>query len=360
MGLGLLAVLCSVALAAGGTAGDPLISLSYLNNTYLPSLLSQVDNQIKNAYTDSNQSAVDSLEKVNTALKAQVNDSDSGWSYSENYNCDQYQQSDVIEISSGSQLLFLAGSAALSSDSDSVIDVSAGTELSAGAVLQANHRYLAGEGGNASVTVVSDAAFLGEMGQYKVSESSKKVTPFTDLVSSSWYYDAANYVYQNGLFNGVSANQFAPADLVTRSMVATVLYRQAGKPSASDVSASFSDVTAGTWYETPVKWASSCGVIKGVGENIFAPNSNVTREQIVVMLYRYLSDYMEKDVAAEGDLTKFTDQEKVSSWAKDGVSWAVGAGILTGRDDGTLNPGGSASRAEVAAIMQRFNTLLTK
>ena len=131
-------------------------------------------------------------------------------------------------------------------------------------------------------------------------------------------------------------------------MLATVLYRMAGEPAVTG-SASFTDVAAGQWYTDGITWASQQGVVQGVGDSKFDPNGAITREQLAVMLYRYADG---ETVSA--DMSRFQDRTSISDWALEAMNWAVAQGILSGSDQGLLNPGSVASRAEVATMLMRF------
>ena len=178
--------------------------------------------------------------------------------------------------------------------------------------------------------------------------------PFTDISRSAWYYNAVRYVYDAGLMNGTSATTFAPTATLTRSMTAQVLYNLAGTPAAG--ASNFSDVASGAWYADAVAWASAQGVVTGYGNGTFGPNDPVTREQLAAMLYRYAQS-IGASTAAQTDLAGYPDRDSVSDWAYEAMSWAVGAGIITGTDAGALNPLGYASRAEVATILMRTANL---
>lgn len=146
---------------------------------------------------------------------------------------------------------------------------------------------------------------------------------------------------------------------MTRAMLVTVLHRAEGEPAAADIS-SFTDVPADAYYAQAVAWASQNEIVKGMDAETFAPDTPVSREQIAAILERY-ADFKGLATEEAGDLTSFIDATDVSEWATGNVTWAVGAGLLNGRDDGTLDPLGNATRAEVAAMLQRFleNVLTT-
>lgn len=176
--------------------------------------------------------------------------------------------------------------------------------------------------------------------------------PFTDVDETDWFYDEVVYVYANGLMDGVGGNRFAPDTSTNRAMLATILYRLAGEPDVSG-DLPFTDVETGTWYTDAVLWAAQNGIVNGVEEGIFAPMNTLTREQLVTMLYRY-AEAEGYDVSAAADLSGYPDAGKVLSYAQKAMSWAVAEGIVAGMDDGTLNPAGNATRAQIATILMRF------
>ena len=175
--------------------------------------------------------------------------------------------------------------------------------------------------------------------------------PFPDVDENDWFYDEVVYVYENGLMNGVENNQFAPNTATNRAMLATILYRLAGEPAVSG-DLPFTDVAAGTWYTDAVLWAAQNGIVNGLGENTFAPMNTLTREQLVTMLYRY-AEAEGYDVSAAADLSGYPDAGKVQPYAQEAMSWAVAEGIVEGMD-GNLNPAGHATRAQIATILMRF------
>lgn len=179
--------------------------------------------------------------------------------------------------------------------------------------------------------------------------------PFTDVPAGSWYYGAAAYAYNNGLFDGTSPTTFAPSAVMSRAMLVTVLWRLAGAPAPKGVN-TFSDVPGGTWYTDAVTWAAENGVVSGIGGGRFAPNSDVTREQTAVILFNYAHS-RGYDVGARADLSAFPDAGSVSGWAQDALSWANAAGLINGTVYGVrtiLDPQGSASRAQVAMILRSY------
>ncbi|MEG0597434.1 MAG: S-layer homology domain-containing protein [Oscillospiraceae bacterium] len=175
--------------------------------------------------------------------------------------------------------------------------------------------------------------------------------PFTDVQESDWYFDAVRNASLKGLFSGTTATTFSPNASMTRSMLVTVLWRFAGEPEAQ--SGGFTDVVAGTWYTKAVNWAAGQGVVSGVGNNRFDPDGTVTREQAAAILYRYAQKSGIEVPPASG-ATAQPDMTKVPAWAVDGVQWAVRSGMLTDRGAGGLILGEPATRAELAAMLEKL------
>ena len=175
--------------------------------------------------------------------------------------------------------------------------------------------------------------------------------PFLDVNEGDWFYDAVAYAYENGLMDGVGGNRFAPNSATTRAQLVTILYRMEGQPVVSG-DLPFTDVEAGTWYTNAVGWAAQNGIVNGVGDDTFAPGNDLTREQLVTILYRY-AESKGYDVSASADLAGYPDAGQIQSWAQEAMTWAVAEGIVEGMD-GNLNPAGHATRAQIATILMRF------
>lgn len=176
--------------------------------------------------------------------------------------------------------------------------------------------------------------------------------PFVDVDDSDWFYDAVYYAYTNGLMDGVSTTQFAPNSNLTRGMVVTILYRLEGEPRVTG-SSGFSDVASGAWYADPVTWAAANGIVNGVSDTEFAPNTDITREQLAAILFRY-AEYKGYDVSGRDSLTGYTDRSSISAYALDAMRWAVDEGLITGMTATTIVPQGTATRAQCATMLMRF------
>jgi len=176
--------------------------------------------------------------------------------------------------------------------------------------------------------------------------------PFLDVNEGDWFYDAVAYAYENGLMDGVGGNRFAPNSATTRAQLVTILYRMEGQPVVSG-DLPFTDVEAGTWYTNAVVWAAQNGIVNGVGDDTFAPGNDLTREQLVTILYRY-AESKGYDVSASADLAGYPDGEEIQAYAREAMAWAVAENIIQGMEDDTLKPAGNASRAQIATILMRF------
>lgn len=172
---------------------------------------------------------------------------------------------------------------------------------------------------------------------------------FTDVPANHWAQAAIQYVYDNGLMTGISDSEFAPEATTTRAMIVSMLARMENVTSAAD--AGFSDVAADDWYATAVNWAAANGIVNGISDDTFAPNDPITRDQLAAMLMNY-AQWKGQDTSARADLSGYSDAP--STWASEAVQWAVAEGLLAGVTDDELQPQGQATRAQVAAIMQRF------
>lgn len=172
-------------------------------------------------------------------------------------------------------------------------------------------------------------------------------SPFEDVGESDWYYGVVIQAYESGIVKGVSENRFGPGQTASRGQVITMLYRMAGEPAVAGETA-FTDLTQ-DYYRDAVCWATENGVVKGYSETSFGPERSISREELATILYR-----MAGSPAADYDLSRFGDGDRIQSYARDAMAWAADSGILNGYEDGTLRPQGQASRAEVCAMLTRY------
>jgi len=182
--------------------------------------------------------------------------------------------------------------------------------------------------------------------------SANWINPYEDVREPAWYCEAVQYATEEGLMNGTGDNRFSPDGTMTRAMFATVIHRLAGQPE-TDGKSPFTDVPDGQWYSKAIIWASANGIILGYGDNRFGLIDNVTREQIVAILYRYAAN-QGMDIGGQSVLDQYDDAGEISSWALPAMKWAVGCGVISGRSDNELAPLRSITRAEVAQVLYRF------
>lgn len=198
--------------------------------------------------------------------------------------------------------------------------------------------------GHAVIAAVMESALAGE-------PPVEAALPFTDVADGDWFYDAVAYVYDQGIMTGTSDTEFSPNLTTTRGMIVSILNRLEGGPTAE--AAGFTDVADGDWYADAVNWAASEGIVAGYEDQTFRPNDPITREQLAAMLMNYAA-WKGEDVSARADLSSYNDAASVSSWAAETVQRAVAEGLISGMPGNLLEPQGSATRAQVAAILERF------
>ena len=178
------------------------------------------------------------------------------------------------------------------------------------------------------------------------------VNPFTDISEKDWFYGDVMFVYENGLMLGTSKTLFSPHGTAMRGMMATILWRMEGSPVPKGKN-SFTDVEAGKWYADAITWTAENGIFAGYSKDKFGPDDPITREQLAAIFYRY-ADYKGYDLTVKGDLDKFKDADKITDYAKTAMQWAVGSGLVKGKSGNLLDPQGTATRAEIAAMLHRF------
>ncbi len=194
----------------------------------------------------------------------------------------------------------------------------------------------------------------------ELKQLAKVADVFDDVVRDKWYYEAVQYAVTNGLFNGVSDTLFKPSGPMNRAMLVSVLYRMEGSPAIGNAANPFTDVPAGKYYTDAVLWASENDIVNGTGEGVFSPTNNITREQMATILLRY-TEKKGYDVSVRADLSAYPDGGDTSAFAKDGLAWANAAELITGTKAGEqtlLDPKGSATRAQVATILMRYQNTI--
>ena len=194
----------------------------------------------------------------------------------------------------------------------------------------------------------------GTVAVYQLGSEDLTVLPFTDVNNGDWFLAAVQYVYENDRMAGTSSTTFQPEVNLTRAMAAQVLYNLEGQPAVTGDTTFTDAAAAGEWAVKAITWAEQTGVVAGIGDGLFDPTANVTREEFAQMMYNYAS-YKEYDLTLEGDLSQFEDASAISSWAETAMSWANGSGLINGHDDGTIDPQGTTTRAQAASILMNFD-----
>lgn len=203
------------------------------------------------------------------------------------------------------------------------------------------------------VTSVTLSANTTVYAKWTANETPAVETPsFDDVASSAWYADAVAYVTSKDIMSGTGAHTFTPNAKLTRGMIAQVLYNLEKQPAASG--SAFTDVAADAWYANAVNWAAANAIVSGYGNGKFGPNDNITREQMASILFRYAQFKGLNAVTLEENLTGFSDEAQISSYAVSALNWAVGKNLISGKGNGVLDPKGNATRAEAAQILMNY------
>lgn len=249
----------------------------------------------------------------------------------------------------------------IAADGKSVENVSGGItvsipaeEISSGSVL-----VIVDEDGTETVvkkSVVDEgnvSALLSGSATVKVVDNSKE---FTDVDPDAWYSEGVDFVSSREIFQGVGNDAFDPNGDMTRAMLGTVLHRMEDEMEHS-YEGTFHDVEEDKWYTDAIHWAAEQGIVEGYGNGYFGTHDEITREQMITMVYRYLN-WLGVDTSARGGLSVFNDHEEISSWALEAMEWGVGAGLIEGVGNNLLAPEGNATRAQLAVFMQRVMNLM--
>ncbi len=200
----------------------------------------------------------------------------------------------------------------------------------------------------------------GTVAVYQLGSEDLTVLPFTDVDSDDWFLAAVQYVYENGRMAGTSSTTFQPEVNLTRAMAAQVLYNLESQPTVTGDTTFTDAADAGDWAVKAITWAEQTGVVAGIGDGLFDPTANVTREEFAQMMYNYAS-YKEYDLTLEGDLSQFEDASAISGWAETAMSWANGSGLINGHEaTGLIDPAGTTTRAQAASIITNFDLNVAK
>ena len=200
----------------------------------------------------------------------------------------------------------------------------------------------------------------GTVAVYQLGSEDLTVLPFTDVNSDDWFLAAVQYVYENSRMAGTSSTIFQPEVNLTRAMAAQVLYNLEGQPAVTGDTTFTDAADAGDWAVKAITWAEQTGVVAGIGDGLFDPTSNVTREEFAQMMYNY-AEYKGYDLTARGDLSRYPDGGTVAGWAQTAMEWANGNRLINGHEaTGLIDPAGTTTRAQAASIITNFDLNVAK
>lgn len=363
-----LAAACAAALLISMACGvyalsaeDSFISLSYITDIFIPDAVEQGNEKAADTLLKTYDNAAEELEELKQDFMIEATGSINP--YSPDFRPREMYSGDILSVETGAGVMLYAGSARVSHNG-AFVDVTDGTEIPNGGELVSGHRYLVGEDTFADVVILSGLARVGIEGGYEPDKGEGKRVAYTDVRSDDWYYSAVEYVSNAGLFTGVGDDKFAPHTTMDRAMMMTGFYRLAGSPEREmeEATASFDDVPQSAWYYKFVRWAATQEITAGMGDNKFGPTVQLTREQVVTLLYSFGTRYMGKTMDGRSDVSGYSDYEKASEWAHDALSWAVYYGVLDASWAGENTLGGHqyADRAEVSAMLEAFSKTMAR
>lgn len=349
----LLVCLMPVYASAPGTSGDPLISLNYINNTFIPAVQSDYRGLINSALGQTFDAESGKLKEAYDGYMLRLGAAE-GYSFANAFTAVSLPSGATADLVTGSTFILTSGGASLNIEKGSVINISTGNEVGQTSSLTLNERYFCTENTSVRFTATSSAVCQVD-GYYKTTGTVIDNTgKYLDVKNSDWFCSAVGYVSSKGLFSGTTSITFSPQLSMTRGMFVTVLYRLAGKPAISTAS-EFSDVgSAALYYYNAVVWANDKQVVTGYDDDRFHPDDPITREQMAVIMYRYAAYAgCDTSIGSTSVFDSFPDKGSVSSYALEAVKWATHNGLISG-SDGKLLPKSIASRAQVAQIIFNF------
>lgn len=327
----LLGSACTALAAGAGTASDPLVTESYVDE-WAAALSQDAADEVRAAVDIARRSALISANRVFSVSEQGV-------------RAETLLAGGTVSLSEGDCFTVTAGRATVALSAGALVDATAGESVSSGTVA-ANHLYIACEDCDAVLTAASETTLL--------LEGTAIVSRFPDASSARWYGEAVDYAVSTGLMIGMSETSFAPDVTLTRAMFVTILGRLAGADAGAYTGVSFSDVEAGRWYAPYVEWGSQNGIVLGVGDGLFAPYEPVTREQMALLVARYVDTTGLTLPKVHATPEAFGDASSISAWAQEGVELMRQTGILCGDTDGNFYPAEGATRAQAATVFMRL------
>ena len=343
----LVCCVCIILAGAAGTSSDPLISVSYLYQKLTPQLQESVGGVLKEGLSETEEQLASRLDALWFPGSVQ------GEFASQFISLDLYD-GDVIELKSFASFVLLRGEAKLMLLEGEILDLSTGGSCSDGSFLSMHHRYIAAENTSARIRVFGSSPAGLVDGEYRIDHDSLIPTEerYMDVDDDFW---AAPYIWrlsELGIVNGVEEHRFAPREIVTRGSFVTILGRMHGVDSESYAGTPFTDVSAEDWYGPYVAWAAEYGVTLGFDDGSFHPGDHINREQMAVMLFRYMNA---AGINLNAEVREpFTDENTISDWAVEAVNNLRDMGLMNGRGDNCYEPKGTATRAEICAVVYRL------
>ena len=350
MALMLLCCACILLTGAVGSKEDPLISLNYLYHRFAPQVQESVGASITEQLAETG-------DELNGRLEGIWFPENREGEFASQFTPLELQDGAVLELSDFSSFVLLQGEGKLMVLEGEVLDLSTGGVCADGSFLVHRHRYFAAEAARARIRLYGDPASGMVDGFYSVDNESVMPTEerFLDVSDGFW---AAPYIwrlYELGVVNGVETHRFAPGDMVTRAAFVTILGRLFGVDTAAYERESFGDVKSGSWYGPYVAWAAEQGITVGYDDGSFRPDQQISREQLAVMLQRYLR--LTGLESAPEEREAFADESAVSGWALEAVCLMRDMGLMNGRGENRFEPKGTATRAEICTVVCRLADL---
>ncbi len=334
----LLFCLSSAMAGNAGTASDPLISKSYIDDTFIPATVSSGQAKINSALQAVYDEAV---KKIPSGGQPKP-----GYSFTGSYKVLDLEPGAYVTGITGTSFMLLSGKGEVLVSSGTVIDVSTGQEIKSGSALALRQRYFCAENTSADFKV-SDTSKGAVVNYYAVSAGSATDDSFSDVAPDKYYYDAVYWALRQGITTGDSETTFGPDKSCTRAQVVTFLWRAAGSPKPTGQNP-FTDVTSDKYYYAAVMWAVKNGITNGESATTFGPDKSCTRAQIVTFLWRFSGS-----PKPSGSANPFTDVAS-GQYYYDAVLWAVKEGITKGDSDTTFAPDKPCTRAQTVTFLYRL------
>ena len=335
--------LVTAALAAGGS-DDPILSVSWLYNHLAAQLEEYFDTQTEETLGVAASDCFARLDAIRL--------SSGEYDFADSFAPLALTDGESLTLDTYGSFLLTEGRVRLESGECEIVDISEGEVCPDGSWLQANHRYFAAEGSGAVLRAYTSAeGFVDGYYLHNAAEGFTAETKFTDI-ENHWAKEQICFLASLGVVNGTDTHTFSPDMQVTRAMFVTVLGRLFA-PEAKECATDFSDVKESDWFAPYVRWASDNGIVNGYEDGTFAPNKPISREQMAAILMRFCTAFGYELPEVNEPMT-FADAEKISAWALTDVSRAQRTGLINGRTGGVFDPAGTATRAEMCAVLSRL------